>query len=30
MTAVATTATVPTVVRRDLDIPERAPRITHR
>ena len=30
MTAVATTATVPTVVRRDLDIPERGPRITRR
>lgn len=30
MTAVATTATVPTSVRRDLDIPARAPRITQR
>ena len=30
MTAVATTATVPTVVRRDLDIPERTPPITRR
>jgi hypothetical protein len=30
MTAVATTATVPTSVRRDLDIPERAPRVTRR